>query len=88
MRSGDSLKTVIWDFSTTPSVDIAGARLIKRLYTDLNAKSISLKIAEVHAGVRDILRLEEIEHLLGHISRKISVDDLVNDIPQPSGKVD
>ena len=88
MRSGDSLKTVIWDFSTTSSVDIAGARLIKRLYTDLNAKGISLKIAEAHAGVRDILRLEEIEHLLGHISRKISVDDLVNDIPQPSGKVD
>jgi MFS superfamily sulfate permease-like transporter len=79
MRSEGSIKTVIWDFSTTPSVDIAGARLIKRLYTDLNAKGISLKIAEAHAGVRDILRLEEIEHLLGHISRKISVDDLVNE---------
>lgn len=88
MRSEGSLKTAIWDFSTTPSVDIAGARLIKRLYADLNAKGISLKIAEAHADVRDILRLEEIEHLLGHISRKISVDDLVNDIPQPSGKVD
>jgi len=27
--------------------------------------------------VRDILRAEEIEHLLGHISRKVSIDDLV-----------
>jgi hypothetical protein len=39
---------------------------------------ISLRIAEAHAQVRDILRAEEIDHLLGHISRKVSVDDFVN----------
>jgi hypothetical protein len=30
--------------------------------------------------VRDILRAEEIDHLLGHISRKVSIDDLVNGV--------
>lgn len=80
LKKEDSLKAVIWDMSTSPYVDIAGAKLIKRLYTDLKAKGISLKIAEAHAGVRDILRLEEIENILGHISRKISVDDLVNEL--------
>ena len=80
LNKEDSLKAVIWDMSTSPYVDIAGAKLIKRLYTELNAKGISLKIAEAHAGVRDILRLEEIEDILGHISRKISVDDLVNEL--------
>jgi len=74
-----SLKTVIWDLSTSPFVDIEGAKFIKRLCTDLNAKGISLKIAEAHADVRDILRLEELEDLMGHISRKVSVDDLVNE---------
>ncbi len=78
LKSDESFKTVIWDFSTTPYVDIAGARLIKRLYLDLQSKGIALKIAEAHASVRDMLRAEEIEYLLGHISRKISVDDLVN----------
>ena len=77
---------MIWDLSTSPYVDIAGARLIKKLYLDLKAKGISLKIAEAHASVRDMLRVEEIEHLLGHISRKVSVDDLVNESIQEGEK--
>ena len=75
--SEEPLECVIWDFSTSPYVDTAGAELIKKLYTDLKAKGIAFKIAEAHSEVRDILRAEEIEHLLGHISRKVSIDDLV-----------
>jgi sulfate permease, SulP family len=79
LASEDSLKCVIWDLSTSPSVDIAGARLIKKFYNDLKEKGIAFKIAEAHSEVREILRTEEIEHLMGHISRKQSVDDLVNE---------
>ena len=79
LLSKDPPKCVIWDLSSSPYVDIAGARLIKKLYFDLNAKGISFKLAEAYASVRDILRIEEMEHLLGHISRKISIDDLVNE---------
>jgi SulP family sulfate permease len=76
---GDSLKCVIWDLSTSPHVDIAGARYIKQLYLELKHNGISFRIAEAHSEVRDLLRAEEIEHLLGHISRKTSVDDLVKE---------
>jgi len=76
---GDVIKTVIWDLSTSPYVDIAGAGLIRKLFLDLKLRGISLKIAEAHADVRDMLRAEEIDHLMGHISRKISVDDLVTE---------
>jgi SulP family sulfate permease len=79
MELDGSVKSLIWDFSTSPYVDIAGARFIKKLYTELQARGISLRIAEAHSKVRDILRAEGIEHLLGHISRKTSVDDLVNE---------
>lgn len=79
LQDEKSVSCVIWDLSTSPYVDIAGAKLIKKLYRDLKAKGISLKIAEAHAGVRDTLRAEEIEHLLGHISRKFSVDDLISE---------
>jgi MFS superfamily sulfate permease-like transporter len=83
--SGKTLKEVIWDFSTSPYVDTAGAGLIKKLYLDLKRKGISFKIAEAHAEVRDILRAEEIEHLMGHISRKVSIDDLVNEFFSEEG---
>lgn len=78
-KSDKSLKCVIWDLSTSPYVDIAGAGMIKKLYNDLRAKGISFKIAEAHSQVRDMLRAEEIEELMGHVSRKVSVDDLVNE---------
>jgi sulfate permease, SulP family len=81
-ESKNSLRSVIWDLSTSPYVDIAGARFVKKFYQDLNVKGIALKIAEAHSGVRDILRAEEIEHLLGHISRKVTVDDLVNELAE------
>jgi sulfate permease, SulP family len=79
LESDSSLKTVIMDLSTSPYVDRAGAKMIKRLYLDLQKKGILLRIAEALASVRDILRSEEIEHLVGHISRKDSIEDLVKD---------
>jgi len=71
------IKTVILDLNSSPHVDIAGARFLKQLFIDLKAKKISLKIAEARSEVRDTLRSENLEDLLGHISRFVSVDDLV-----------
>ena len=72
-----SLKTVILDLNSSPRVDIAGARFLKNLFIDLQAKNITLKIAEARSDVRDSLRAENLEILFGHISRSVSVDDLV-----------
>jgi sulfate permease, SulP family len=83
LSSDSSLKTVIWDLSTSPYIDRAGARMIKLLYLDLKAKGILFRIADAHAEVRDMLRSEEIEHLLGHISRKDSLEELVNESIKP-----
>jgi len=84
LLSEASLQTVIWDLSTSPYLDSAGSKLIKRLYTDLKARGISFRIAEAHAEVRDMLRSEEIEELFGHISRKVSLEDLVKGFESPS----
>jgi high affinity sulfate transporter 1 len=71
------LKVVIFDLSTSATIDSAGARLIKKLYVNLKAKGVELKVAEAHSEVRDILRFEEIEHLLGHISRRDTLHEVV-----------
>lgn len=76
-EADSSLKTVIFDLSTSAYVDSSGARLIKRLHENLSARRIVLKVAEAHSEVRDRLRLEEIEHLLGHVSRRDTLHDEV-----------
>jgi sulfate permease, SulP family len=79
LSSTPPVRIVIWDFSTSPYVDRAGAKLIIKLHGNLEAKGITFRIAEAHAQVRDMLRSEGVEDVLGHISRKISVDELVTE---------
>jgi sulfate permease, SulP family len=71
------LKIVIFDLSTSATIDSSGARLIKRLYENLKARGIEFRVAEAHSEVRDILRIEGIEHLLGHVSRRDTLHDII-----------
>ncbi|MCE1197961.1 MAG: SulP family inorganic anion transporter [Marinilabiliales bacterium] len=79
MEESGKIRFVIWDFSTSPYLDAAGADWIRKFYLELKREGIVLKIADAHASVRDMLRKEGLEHLMGHISRKVSVDDLVQE---------
>ena len=76
-ESEHPVKTVIFDLSTSAYLDSSGARLIKRFYEDLAKNGIVFKVCEAHSEVRDRLRLEEIEHLLGHVSRRDTLHDMV-----------
>ena len=82
------IKTVILDLNSSPHVDIAGARFLKQLFIDLKKKKIALKIAEARSEVRDTLRSENLEDLLGHISRFVSVDDLVVEATKKDSRKD
>ncbi len=87
LESDHLLKVVIFDLSTSAYVDSSGARLIKKLYFNLEQKGIAFKVAEAHSEVRDILRFENIEHLLGHVSRRDTIQDIiVNIIPDAAHK--
>jgi SulP family sulfate permease len=72
-----TLKIVIFDLSTSAYIDSSGARLIKKLCLNLESKGVIFKVAEAHSEVRDILRFEDIEHLLGHVSRRDSIHDVI-----------
>ncbi len=72
-------KLVICDLSTSPMVDLAGARLLANLQAELQAAGVRLRLVMAHAAVRDILRAEGLEESVGHIGRKVSVADAVDE---------
>jgi SulP family sulfate permease len=71
------VQLVVWDLSTSPYVDVAGARMLGGLHADLAAAGIAFQLVEAHAAVRDILRAEGLEERIGQISRRMSVDDII-----------
>ncbi|MEO8603500.1 MAG: SulP family inorganic anion transporter [bacterium] len=81
-----AVRLVIVDLSTSPYVDLAGARMLKRLAADLAAQGITLRLAEAHAAVRDVLRAEGLETAAGPISRRTTVADLVDAFQARPGK--
>jgi len=54
--AGAGLRLVIWDLSTTPYVDIAGARMLAEVASELAERGIALRLVEAHASVRDLVR--------------------------------
>jgi MFS superfamily sulfate permease-like transporter len=73
---------VVCDLSTSPYVDIAGARMLSRLHEELSRLGVLLRIVEAHALVRDLLRAEGLEEKVGPINRYASIDDVVEDFEQ------
>jgi high affinity sulfate transporter 1 len=76
-RTEKDLKRVICDLSNAPFVDIAAARMLRRLDEELNTAGIDFKIVEAHGPVREILRADGLEERVGSITRHNSLADLV-----------
>jgi MFS superfamily sulfate permease-like transporter len=73
------LKLVVCDLSTSPMVDLAGARMLKTLQAQLQAAGIRLRLVAAHAAVRDILRAEALEESVGYFGRRIVVADVIDE---------
>ncbi len=71
------VKILILDMSSSPWVDVAGSKMLVDLNRMLQKMKIQLKIAEPVANVRDILRKQDMEKATGHLSRKVSLADIV-----------
>ncbi|RQH07042.1 SulP family inorganic anion transporter [Paraburkholderia dinghuensis] len=78
IRSATSpVKLVIVDLSNSPAVDMAGARMLATLHADLAKAGGNLRIVAAHGSVRDMLRAEGLDQQVGDISRRVSVDDVI-----------
>jgi sulfate permease, SulP family len=80
------LRLVICDLSNSAYVDVAGTRMLVRLYEDLKSLGIDLRIVEAHAKQRDILRAEGLDKLVGPIHHGSALADAVTDFFNSSVK--
>ncbi|MGO8838721.1 MAG: SulP family inorganic anion transporter [Limisphaerales bacterium] len=76
----EGLHVVICDLSNSPYLDLAGVRMLARLYDELKMMNIELLVVEAHATQRDILRAEGLDKLVGPIHREISLADTLADL--------
>jgi sulfate permease, SulP family len=74
---GKSLRLIVCDLSTSPMVDLAGAKMFLDLHTELAKRQMILRLVEAHASVRDLLRIEGAEDRVGRIDRFATVDDVI-----------
>lgn len=73
-----SVQLVVIDLSTSPYVDLAGARMLNELHDQLEEQDIRLKLAEMHGGVRDLLQAEGLIQRLGGSDRRMSIAELID----------
>jgi len=68
---------VVVDLSTSPNIDLAGSRMFFDLNQELEQDGVSLKLAEVHGGVRDLLLAEKLDAKIEAIDRREEVGALI-----------
>jgi high affinity sulfate transporter 1 len=76
------LRLVVWDLSTSPFVDIAGARLLNDIQRTLAVRGVTLRVVEARSTVRDLIR-KEVGLKVGEVSRHISLDDVIAGAAMP-----
>jgi high affinity sulfate transporter 1 len=80
--STDPVQLVICDLSTSPTVDMAGARMLIALQTELAKQGIGLRLVEARSTVRDMLRLEGVKEESGRIDRFTSLAEAMDEFQQ------
>jgi high affinity sulfate transporter 1 len=85
VQSDHELRRVVYDLSNTPYVDVAGARMLRRLHDELADKKIEMRVVGAHSEVRDRLRFEKLQDWVGPINRHVSLSEAVA-ITSPTGE--
>jgi SulP family sulfate permease len=75
---GSGIRLVVCDLSTSPYVDLAGARMLELLSEELAKRNVTLRVTDAHAAVRDLLRAQGVDEKVGGINRFASVADVVD----------
>ena len=77
MRTEGPVRLVVGDLSNSSYVDLTAARMLAKLSEEVAEQGAVLRLAEIHAETRDLLRAEHLEEKVGRIDRFTSVADVV-----------
>jgi sulfate permease, SulP family len=77
--AGKAVQLVVCDLSTSPTIDLAGAKMFLDLQAELAKQDKILRLVEARASVRDLLRLEGAEERVGTINRFATLADVIED---------
>lgn len=77
-RSLQPVGLVVCDLSTSPTVDMAGARMFLALQAELAKRGLVFRIVEARSSVRDLLRIEGLEEKIGPIDRRTTLADAID----------
>ena len=72
-------RLAVWCLATTPSVDLAGAEMLEHLRKELEARGVSLKLADARGEVRQSLRAAGLEEHFGPIRENTSIASILRD---------
>ncbi|HEX5012411.1 MAG TPA: SulP family inorganic anion transporter [Planctomycetota bacterium] len=73
------LRFAVADLSSSPHVDVAGARMLAGLHAELQARGLRFRVCEASVAVRDILRKEGLEESVGAIDHALTLADVVDE---------
>ena len=75
----EPIRLAVCDLSTSPSIDMAGARMLLNLHGELARRGIAFRLVEARSSVRDMLRVEGVEEKVGRIDRFTSLAEAIED---------
>jgi high affinity sulfate transporter 1 len=84
--AGTPIRLVVLDLSASPQVDLQSADTLRVLVRELEEAGIRVHAVGTHSSVRDMLRSQGVDALLGGVNRFTSVDDVVRDFQHPTGQ--
>ena len=72
-----NVRMIICDLSASPSIDLAGSRMLHELHANATARGIALRIVGARGRVRDLLRADGLGDKVGGLDRTVTLDGLL-----------
>ena len=77
LRAAAETRLVVCDLSASPNIDLAGARMLHDLHSEVAARGAVLRIVGAHGSVRDLLRADGLADKVGGLNRVVTIEGLL-----------